>query len=232
MTTSPVWKHRLFILYRILGKAVYKILGPVNKNLQPSEAYCIKAGYHHANTAETFVAIGSTEEFQRSVYELANSIAEKNKFNTIIDVGCGSGFKLIHLLGRYTTTGIETEPAYSWLLEKYPGRKWLLFDPLNVPVLKADLVICSDVIEHIKNPNDMMDFLAKISFNTLVLSTPERDRVCGRHDYGPPENTSHFREWNLEEFCTYVSNWFKVQETHVFDDKSITQVVVCTKKSG
>jgi SAM-dependent methyltransferase len=232
MTTSPVWKHRIFILFRIGCKAVYKVLASFNKKLQPKQFYCIKPGYHHASKAETFVAIHETDQFQRSVYELANSLAESHRLNTVLDVGCGSAYKLIAILGKYSTTGIETEPAYTWLLKKYPDRNWLLFDPVKMPQLNADLVICSDVIEHIKDPNEMMEFLSRINFNILLLSTPERDRVSGKRDYGPPENTSHFREWNSIEFYTYVSHWFAVQEQFVFDDRSITQVLVCRKLSS
>jgi hypothetical protein len=230
MTTSPIWKHRFLILLRLARKAFYKSLGVFNKKLQPRQAFYIKAGYHHATTAETFDATGSTDEFQRTVYELASSIAETNNFKSVIDVGCGSAYKLIHMLGRYDTIGIEVEPAYGWLKQKYPDRHWILFNADGMTGLQSDLVICSDVIEHIANPNDMMNFLQSINFNLLVLSTPERDRIAGKSDYGPPENTSHYREWNTKEFELFVSNWFNIQEHHVFDDRSITQVVVCSKK--
>jgi 2-polyprenyl-3-methyl-5-hydroxy-6-metoxy-1,4-benzoquinol methylase len=229
MTDSSRWKHRLHILLRIARKNVYRLLGSWNKRLQPREFFLIKAGYHHAANAESFDATGASDEFQRSVYALAGSLATQYNDPTIIDVGCGSAYKLIHRLGKYKTIGIEVEPTFSWLINKYPHRKWLLFDSPNMPVLKADIVICSDVIEHIRNPDELMKFLSTIDFNLMVLSTPERDKVCGQADYGPPENTSHYREWNSAEFTSYVSKWFKVDEHYVYNDRSITQVVVCTK---
>jgi hypothetical protein len=204
-------------------------LSGLNRKLQPQEFFGIKAGYHHASSAETFDATGSTDEFQRTVYELASSLAERYNLTSVLDVGCGSAYKLIQMLGKYTTTGIEVEPAYSWLIKKYPERNWLLFNQPDMPELRADLVICSDVIEHIQNPDDMMNFLQKIEFDILVLSTPERDRKNSTADYGPPKNTSHFREWNSGEFKTYVSQWFNIREHHVFNDRSITQVVVCSR---
>ena len=99
MTTSPIWKHRLFILLRISFKALYKLLGGANLRIQPLEFFSIKAGYHHAVTAESFDATGSTDEFQRSVYELAGSFARQLNNPSIIDVGCGSGYKLVNILG-------------------------------------------------------------------------------------------------------------------------------------
>ncbi|MBC7829042.1 MAG: methyltransferase domain-containing protein [Chitinophagaceae bacterium] len=230
MTTSPIWKHRLFIILRISSKTLYKLLGKTNERIQPLEFFSVKAGYHHAANAESFDSTCSSDEFQRSVYDLADSFALKFDDASILDVGCGSGYKLVHMLGQYQTTGIEVEPVYSWLLQKYPDRKWLPYQSIGMAELNADIVICSDVIEHIKNPDELMDFLKKINFRYLILSTPERDKICGKNDYGPPENTSHYREWNTSEFKLYVSRWFNIHEHHVFNDKSISQVAVCSKK--
>ena len=39
----------------------------------------------------------------------------------VIDVGCGSGWKLVNYLSKeFTTIGIETEPALSFLRRTYP----------------------------------------------------------------------------------------------------------------
>ena len=229
MTGSSRWQHRLHILLRITFKSFYRLLGVWNKRLQPREFFFIKAGYHHAVTAEFFDDTGGNDLFQRSVYELAASLATRYKDASIIDVGCGSAYKLINVLGECRTIGVEVEPTYSWLLNKYPNREWLLYAPHDMPGLKADIVICSDVIEHIKYPDELMNFLSTIDFSLLLISTPERDKVCGYTDYGPPENTSHYREWNSAEFKSYVSRWFKINEHYIYNDKSITQVVVCPK---
>lgn len=229
MATST-WRHRFLILQRICYKAGYKILGRVNKSLQPKESFFIKPGYHHAQSAESFNAINIDEQYQRSVYELAATYASKITNASILDVGCGSGYKLVNMLGIYNTTGIEVEPHYSWLLKKYPDRKWMLYNPGLAIGVYADIIICADVIEHVKNPDELMTFLQQVRFSYLIISTPERDRIFGANDYGPPENTSHYREWNANEFRLYVDKWFAVIEQHVFDDKSITQVIVCVKK--
>ena len=229
MTASSRWKHRLHILRRIASKSFYRLLGVWNKRLQPREVFFIKAGYHHAATAESFDDTAGNDEFQRSVYELAATLMGQYNYASIVDVGCGSAYKLINMLGEHRTIGIEVEPTYSWLLNKYPARKWLFYDPSGMPALKADIVICSDVIEHINHPDKLMDFLSTIDFNLLIISTPERDKICGQNDYGPPENTSHYREWNSSEFKLYTGKWFKIDEHHTYNDRSITQVIVCSK---
>jgi 2-polyprenyl-3-methyl-5-hydroxy-6-metoxy-1,4-benzoquinol methylase len=230
MRSYSLWRHRALIIARIAAKKGYCLLGALNHSLQPKKMFSIKTGYHHAVKAEQHDATGSTDEWQPSVYELAVSIAKKLQDHTIIDLGCGSGYKLIHKLGNFDTIGIEVQPTYSWLKKKYPERKWLLFDSVNPSELEAGLVICSDVIEHIPDPDKLMEFIQKMNFDWLIISTPERDAVAGKNDYGPPRNTAHYREWNVAEFNEYVNKWFEIEEHHVFNDRSITQVVVCTKR--
>lgn len=148
----------------------------------------------------------------------------------VLDLGCGSGYKLVHVLGKFRSIGIEIDPTYSWLKEKYPDRSWLLYDEVDPASLSADLIICSDVIEHLENPDDLLDFLEAISFQTLIISTPERDRVAGKKDYGPPANPAHYREWNEAEFRNFLRERFVIREHKIFNDKSVTQVVICEKK--
>jgi 2-polyprenyl-3-methyl-5-hydroxy-6-metoxy-1,4-benzoquinol methylase len=226
---SP-WKRRFRILIRIVKRQFYKLLGRYNTRLQPHKLYAIRPGYHHAINVDFFDDTPYKDEWQRSVYELAASLAAKLDKPSIIDVGCGSAYKLVHMLGQYDIAGIEVEPTYSWLKKTYPQHRWLLFDETKPSSLKADIIICSDVIEHIEDPDSLLDFLQDIDFQYLVLSTPERDAKLGRNDYGPPENLAHYREWNQYEFKDYVRSWFVIEEQKILNDKSITQVLVCRKK--
>jgi hypothetical protein len=214
-----------------MAGSMYRLLGTLNIRIQPKQIYCIKSGYHHARQVEAFDDRLNKDEWQRSVYELAGTILQKTDGKSIIDAGCGSAYKLIDMFGNFLTTGIELEPLYRWLQEKYPSKKWLSFEDTDPSQLECDLLICSDTIEHIKNPDEMMDFLNRINFKWLVISTPERNSIRGIIDFGPPENTSHYREWDKQEFKTYTSKWFDVNEQIISQDKSVSQILVCRKKS-
>lgn len=229
-TYNSTWKHRWEIARRIAAKKFYRIMGRRNQSLQPQSFFFIKAGYHHATSAEQLDATSSTDEWQKEVYQLANELSTLHQFKTILDIGCGSGYKLIHQLGAFNTTGIEVNPTFGWLEKKYPTRQWLLFDNIKPEELTTDLIICADVIEHLDNPDDLLDFIAEIDFKQLVISTPDRDQVAGVKDFGPPENTAHFREWNAVEFKNYLRTRFIVKDQKIFQSKSVTQVVICTKK--
>jgi hypothetical protein len=73
-------------------------------------------------------------------------------------------------------------------------------------ILENSLVICSDVIEHIKKPELLLSQLASISEVApyVLLSTPDRDRARGWIDMGPPANTCHVREWSANEFVRFM----------------------------
>ena len=226
------FQHRIFVLRRILLRHCYRILGPLNIYLQPRSHYCIKAGYHKGGGVEKFDDRQNTDQWQRNVYESALELIKKNNGKSVVDVGCGSGYKLMHMFGNYDTTGIELAETCHWLNLNYPGKKWLEFENTDPRQMKTDMVICSDVIEHVQNPDGLMDFLGKIAFRWLVLSTPERNRVRGKMDFGPPENTSHYREWSDTEFRAYVSGWFTVKEQLISGDRSVSQILFCEPKQG
>jgi Methyltransferase domain len=232
MQKGSLFRHRLSVLHRLISGRSYRLLGKLNILIQPKQYFSIKPGYHFGKNAEVFDDRENKDEWQQTVYELALLRLKEIRGNSLIDVGCGSAYKLINMLGDYDTLGIELRETYYWLLEKYPSKKWMAFENTDPSKLQCDVVICSDVIEHVRNPDIIMDFLKSINFRCLVLSTPERDSVRGAADFGPPENTSHYREWNKQEFNEYVSNWFRVEEQIISHDKSPSQILFCIPLTG
>lgn len=202
----------------------------MNKLLQPYVQYFIKQGYHHASHATCFDDTSNTDEWQKEVYIFAAEQMKKNNYENVIDVGCGSAYKLIHYLDQYNTTGIEIGDTYQWLLKNYPKKSWLQMKAVQPEYLTTDLIICSDVIEHIKEPEQLMGFIHSIQAKHVIFSTPERDIVAGVADQGPPENPAHYREWNLDELKHFIEERFVVEEHHVFQGRSTSQVVLCRRK--
>lgn len=169
------------------------------------------------------------DEAQREVYEFAYKFMKDNNYNKIIDVGCGSGYKLINYLGEFNTIGIETEPCYSLLKNKYPLKQWILSGEPEKSFIysevlnSSDLVICSDVIEHIVNPDNLVNYLLSLKSKYYIISTPCRDILCNNQKFknyyskswnGPPMNNCHVREWTMDEFKEYLSNYFNIISSH------------------
>jgi hypothetical protein len=230
MVYHSIALHRWRVLARLGKKIIFRLLGPLNRVLQPRIFYGVKKGYHHAVFAEDYNATGTRDEWQKEVYELASQLWKTTDQGNVIDIGCGSGYKLLHYFPEASTTGIEVEPTLSWLRQTYPDRQWLSLSEVIPSRLKAGIVICADVIEHLFHPDELLQFIQQIQFSKLVISTPEREAVAGKSDYGPPENTCHYREWNAKEFREYLSDFFQVENQYIFPGKSTTQVLFCTPK--
>ncbi len=174
-----------------------------------------------------------TDEGQNEVYQYAKEYAIQNNYKKIIDVGCGSGFKLIKFFDNFETIGYEVEPAISFLREKYPNKQWVNSGEPEVSFnydgnFECDMVICSDVIEHIKNPDTLLDFLKTFKTKSIIISTPCREVLCKSDKYkhvyansyfGPPINRCHVREWTSEEFIGNLSKHFKVENSRLGENQ-------------
>jgi hypothetical protein len=171
------------------------------------------------------IDINYTDEGQKEVYEYCKQFMKEHNLYTVVDVGCGSGYKLINILGEFNTIGIETEPCYSTLKNKYSSRKWLLSGEIeksfiDYPELHdPDVIICCDVIEHIVNPDDLLNYLLSLNAKYYIISTPCREILCNHPKFsnnykqsynGPPINNCHVREWTMTEFKHYLETKFSI----------------------
>ena len=197
--------------------------------------YAIVPGYRHRPDPIYFDDTGFTDEWQREVYQFAADLMAAESLKTVYDVGCGSGFKLVKYLGGYDTTGFDVEPTVTFLRRKYPDRKWAECNFHDRSLAPADLVVCGDVIEHVADPDELLDFLERIASARIVISTPDRALLYPKSSplyYGPPQNPHHLREWNFSEFNRYIARRFSVVHHLVTNRVQATQMILCVPRSG
>lgn len=175
------------------------------------KSYCIKEGYRHREHTQYFNDTAMTDEWQREVYLVAKHLVDKYSYESILDIGCGSGFKLMKHFSDKRTIGIDLPQTVTFLRRKYPDRDWREsnFSRPWSHEEPVDLVIASDIIEHLADPDELMTYLAATRTKLVVISTPERDMLANGQD-GPPANPAHVREWNFPEFRRYVETSFDV----------------------
>ena len=191
------------------------------------KTYYIKENYTARLDNKDFDDTKLTDEWQKEVYEYAKKTAEENNFKTILDIGTGSGYKLIKHFDNYNTLGIDIPKTVSFLKEKYPTKSW---SDQFVPVTGYDLIISSDVIEHLPDPDILLDLIIQCDPKLIVLSTPERNLLCKTDHNGPPFNKAHVREWTMAEFYNYISSRFDVLDHYISNHNQATQVIKAVLK--
>jgi SAM-dependent methyltransferase len=193
--------------------------------------YNIEDGYKHREKVSHHDDRKFTDGWQKAVYRKAKELNDQINGNKILDIGCGSGFKLMKNFADKETYGVELEPALSFLIEKYPERVWIESDFSRKFGVRFNVIICSDVIEHIGNPDELLEFINNQQFDHLVISTPAREMYQDEFISGPPRNPCHFREWKSEEFKEYISQFFNVVDHSIMAyDGQFPQVIVAEKK--
>jgi len=223
-----------FDIVRVLPKS--HVMGTFPPRLEYSSIgqaanYFIHDGYRHRTETTYFDDTRSTDESQREVYRFAREVFDQKRLTKVCDVGCGSAYKLVRYFGGRDIVGLDVAETCAWLRRKYPHLTWLESDFKNSPSFRADLVVASDVIEHILEPDALLSYIAALSPKYIVLSTPDRNLLGGGSHNGPPRNPAHVREWSFAEFDAYVDSRFEVLEHFISNNAQATQCVLCVPRN-
>lgn len=151
--------------------------------------------------------------YQIKVYEFARKVVCKYKAESVLDIGCGLGVKLKEFILPVCEdiVGVDMRHAIDFCEREHDFGRWFEDDIERSRLTlseKFDVIISSDVIEHLVVPDNLLDYIKRYSHeNThVVISTPARDLVWGKNSFGPPLNKTHVREWSKSEFQAYISD--------------------------
>lgn len=172
-------------------------------------SYAIKQGYVERDEPAYFLDDATGTTYQPDVYWYAFGVAIELGASGIVDLGCGYAGKLAALHQQrpdWTFTGIDHGLNIDNCAAHYSWGEWETIDFENPHSYDATdrVIVCADVIEHLKDPRPLLAGIKASGAEAAVLSTPERDLTYGEAHNGPPPNPCHIREWNLEEFGTFL----------------------------
>lgn len=146
---------------------------------------------------------------QDPVYRIAAKLVRTQDWAPVVDVGCGTGHKLVHRIGAVTAqfVGADQPSAIALARSTSPDREWVEGDIADdgfwarLASVGPRLVLCVDVIEHVDDPVALLLRLRALAGTSgrVLLSTPDRSRMERTDVLGPPTNPRHIREWNRDE---------------------------------
>jgi SAM-dependent methyltransferase len=173
------------------------------------DRYSIRDGYTSRAQPAYFDDDLGGVVWQPDVYGDAGRVAERLGAARIIDVGAGDGTKLADLHAGFELIGIDFGANVDRSEARFPFIAWRRHDldteeplPLTVAELAGAVIVCSDVIEHLRAPHLLLQKLraALDHASAILISTPERELWHGVRSGGPPRNVHHVREWSIREF--------------------------------
>ena len=169
----------------------------------PNVRYCLPTPYRRRPRPEYFVDALDGMTCQPDVYEAAAAVARKIGARTIIDVGCGSGAKLVELHPEFQIVGVDFGENLAACRRRHPYGVWVEHDleapelpPLPAGTAAGAVVVCADVIEHLVAPERLLTTLRDLLVDAaaVVISTPERELVRGPGH--PARRTTHATRWS------------------------------------
>ena len=145
-------------------------------------------------------------------YSTFLALAKQVKPETILDAGCGEGFTLVKLkrngIGKVLSGVDFLQDAITLGKRMYPGLKLTKGDIYKLPYKDKsfDLVICTEVLEHLEFPEKAIKEVMRVSKKYVLFSVPNEpifqlsNFLRGRHFKTFGNHPEHINHWSGSAF--------------------------------
>ena len=151
------------------------------------------------------------ENFYKSLVSLAKSVSPV----TVLDAGCGEGFSLVSLrrskIGKIYEGVDYSHDAIRLGKKLYPKLNIKLGNVYELPYKDNafDLVICTEVLEHLEKPHKALSEIKRVAKKHIILSVPNepffmlanllRGKYLGTFG-NHPEHVNHWTPGTFKRF--------------------------------
>ena len=161
--------------------------------------------------------------FLDNFYNTFLSEIKKLHPGTVLDVGAGEGFTLQNLYTRKIgkrLEGIEyMDEAISLAKKIHPHlniKKGNIYN-LQYQDNSFDVVVCTEVLEHLEDPEKALKELKRVSKKYLILSVPNEPYFTiqrffrGKNMLHLGDHPEHIQHWSFVQFKKFVSVNLKIK---------------------
>jgi 2-polyprenyl-3-methyl-5-hydroxy-6-metoxy-1,4-benzoquinol methylase len=164
------------------------------------------------NTSKNPVQKFLITNFRKTLFQLLEGL----ELEKVLDAGCGEGFILSELkknnIGNHRE-GIEySQEAIDIGKEIFPSLVFRQGDIYGLPYRdnSFDIVICTEVLEHLENPGEALDEIVRVSKRYCLFSVPNEpyfriaNFVRGKNLSRWGNDLDHVQCWSGKEFEGFV----------------------------
>lgn len=145
--------------------------------------------------------------------EVLKACRTQSRVNNILDVGCASGWLISQIAHRYpkaSCSGIDIyDKAIKYAKRKYPHIEFKVADAHKLPFKSNafDLVVCTEVLEHVDDPRSVLFEIKRVLKNkgTAVIELDSGSLLFSivwylwRKSKGRIWNESHAHSFNIRK---------------------------------
>jgi uncharacterized protein (TIRG00374 family) len=169
--------------------------------------------------------------FQRRKTQAIKSSLAVERYDVLIDIGCGSGVQLKEAGkdGYFLALGIDVNlNAIRFARERsLPDTEFIIADAQYLPIRpsSADKIICAEIIEHLKRPHQLVNEIVRVlkQGGAVVITTPNDKSVWGIYEYfwdvfgrGRNYGETHLRFFSESDLRTHFSGFSECRTQTLF----------------
>jgi len=182
------------------------------------EIYSESSNYKK-HTASKGIRRKLINNFNRNFLSYINIIYDAC-INNVLDIGCGEGFMLKLIHERYESlelTGCDVrESALNHAKIIVPSAYFFQNDEYQIKLddKSFDLVICTEVLEHLKEPDKMIQEIQRVCRKFVILTVPHEpffrlgNLVSGKYLNTFGNHHEHIQHFNIKSFKKKCNNYF------------------------
>lgn len=146
------------------------------------------------------------------------SVVEPLERSSVLDAGCGEGETIERLrpLLPQDTVGVDHNPAcIDYSCRRHPDVEFAVHDIRALPFAddRFDLVLCTEVLEHLEEPELALAELSRVGRHHLVISVPHEpwfdlsNRVARLFMPSAMDPAEHIQHWTPRSLRRLLEPW-------------------------